>query len=243
MSASEPVFNVPRAVVAVLAIMAGVHLIRMGLPPGFDRWLVYLLAFIPARYTGGPGELPGGALSGLTSPLTHMLVHGDGLHLAINSVALLAFGGGIAHRIGGPRFLAFFAVCGLAGALAFFVFNPGLSVPMVGASGAISGMFGAVMRFAFSQADDNGPSLAERAVHAPLMPLAEALLNPRILITSAALIFVNVLAIWGVNVAGPDAAIAWEAHIGGYLAGLALFGLFDVPQHEISHSHNKPTLH
>lgn len=242
MRETEPVFNVPRAVVAVLVVLAGVHLLRAGLSPGYDRWLVHLLAFIPARYTGATGGLPGGMLAEFASPLTHTLIHGDVLHLGVNSLALLAFGGGIAHRIGGARFLAFFFFCGAAGAALFFAINPYLKVPMVGASGAISGMLGGVMRFSFSQTDYHDASLAERAVHSPLMPLALALRNQRILITTVVIILMNILTIAGINFAGTDAAIAWEAHVGGYLAGLLTFGFFDVPQHRISQSHNKPTL-
>ena len=68
------------------------------------------------------------------------------MHLLINSAWFLAFATPVARRIGPVRFLAFFLLCGVGGALLYLPFN---SAPMVGASGAISGLMGAAMRFLF----------------------------------------------------------------------------------------------
>ena len=72
-------------------------------------------------------------------------MHGDVLHLIVNSAWLLAFGTPLVRRMGSIRFIAFSAVCGIAGALVFWALNPGLLAPMVGASGAISGMMGGLL--------------------------------------------------------------------------------------------------
>lgn len=243
LKAREPIFNVPPAVIGLLGLMAGVHAVRGLLSDDQDNWLVIAAAFIPARYAGMAGELPGGTLASFTSPFTHMGVHGDIVHLIFNAAWLLAFGSAIAKRVGGLRFVAFFVFCGLAGALAFLAVHPGELVPVVGASGAISGLMGAVMRFLFPAMDDGGlRQLREDPSSIRLMGVGEALRDRRLLLATGVWLLLNVLAIVGIGTLGVKGAIAWEAHVGGYLAGLLGFGLFDAKPGSSSQPHNKPTL-
>lgn len=224
----EPIFNVPRTVAVLLAVLVAVHLVRVVVPEQEDVWLVLAGAFIPGRYGPAAGELPGGELALFTSPFTHMLLHGDWVHLAFNSAWLLVFGGAIAERAGTLRFLLFFALCGLGGAAAFYLANPELMQPMVGASGAISGLMGATLRFLFPALDNGGfRRLREAPRSVRLMSLAEALTDRRVLTTSAVLVVLNVLTIIGFGAAQNSAGIAWEAHLGGYIIGIITYGLFD----------------
>ncbi len=226
----EPIFNVPSAVVAVLGVMVAVHVVRQFLSEEDEVWLLLALAFIPARYAGVAAELPGGETASITSFLTHMLVHGDLTHLLFNAAWLLAFGGAIAQRVGSARFLAFAILTGFAGAAAFLAVNPGLLAPMIGASGAIAGLMGGAMRFVFSAIDRGGfGELRENPAGVPLMPLGAALTDRRILLTTGLWLMVNALALLGLGGVESGTGIAWEAHIGGYFAGLVLFGLFDRP--------------
>ena len=230
MERREPIFNVPAAVVGVLALLAGVHLLRQVLSPENDAIMVLSLAFIPARYSGMAAELPGGDLASVTSFLTHALVHADATHLIFNGAWLLAFGGAIALRAGGARFLAFAAATAIAGALAFWALNPGLLAPVVGASGAVAGLMGGTMRFLFRALDRGGlRDLRENPGNIPLMSLADTLRDRRVLLSSSIFLLLNVLAMYGIGTGGAQGPIAWEAHIGGYLAGLFGFGFFDRP--------------
>lgn len=230
MDRREPIFNVPIAVTAVLATLIGVHVGRQLLPDGIDDWVVLALAFIPARYAGFAAELPGGEVASVTSLVTHMAVHGDAGHLLINSAWLLAFGGAIARRTGGWRFLAFSVATGLAGALLFLVLNLGLLAPVVGASGAVSGMMGGTMRFMFAALDRGGVrQLRESPQSVPLMSLSETLRDRRVRIATTLWLLLNVLAVIGIGTGEGRSAIAWEAHIGGFVAGLLGFGLIDRP--------------
>ena len=232
--AHEPIFNVPRPVLVVLAVLVLVHVGRSLVSPEEDLWLLLAGAFIPARYGPMGPELPGGELALFTSPFTHMLLHGDWVHLGLNAAWLLAFGGAIAERTGALRFYLFFVLCGLAGAAAFSLANGDLMQPMIGASGAISGLMGGALRFLFPAFDSGGlRRLREAPRSVPLMPLSEALTDRRILATSAVLVVINVLTIVGFGVAQNSAGIAWEAHLGGYALGLITYGLFDnVSPHE-----------
>ena len=223
-------FNVPGVVLAVIAVLIGVQVARYVMPEEWSAWLTIALAFIPARYSNFPEAIPGGDVASVTSFLTYALVHADVVHLAINSVWLLAFGGAIANRVGARRFLLFSALCAIAGAVGFLAFNIGLPVPMVGASGAVSGMMGGTMRFLFGTIDSGGGlrALRENPRAVQLMPLRQAMLDRRVLAVTGAFLLANILAVFGLG--GVSAGgIAWEAHLGGYFAGLFLFGLFEPP--------------
>lgn len=230
MSDRQPIFNVPTVVIWVVGAFLALHLFRQTLSPDSDIWLVLSLAFIPARYAGYAAELPGGELAAVTSPVTHMLVHGDLTHLVFNSAWMLAFGGAVAQRVGAVRFLVAALVSGLAGALLFLVANFGALMPVVGASGAISGLMGATMRFLFSAMDSGGMWLLRTDPQSVrLMPLTVALRDRRIVTTTAIWVAINLLAIIGFAGVPTEAGIAWEAHLGGYFAGLLAFGLIDAP--------------
>jgi membrane associated rhomboid family serine protease len=242
LSAREPIFNVPAAVIGLLAILVGIHALRSFLSPEQDTWFVLAMAFIPARYAGYAAELPGGDTAAATSFLSHMLVHGDIVHLTFNAAWLLAFGAVIARRIGSVRFLLFAALTGIAGALTFLAVNPGLMAPVIGASGAVAGLMGGTMRFLFKAIDGGGFWRLRHAPETvPLMTLPEALSDRRVQATTAVWLLLNLLALFGIGTMGAQGGIAWEAHVGGYLAGLLGFGLFDAPRP--APLPDQPTLH
>ena len=241
MQAREPIFNVPGVVQAVLAVMIAVHVGRQLMSPEDDLWLVYALAFIPARYAGLAAEIPGGEVAVWTSWVTHMFVHGDVVHLGLNAAWLLAFGGAIAPRIGAMRFLAFAAFCGIAGAATFLTVNPDSINPVIGASGAIAGLMGGTLRFLFSAFDQGGlQELSNPRRRVPLMTLRETLTDRRVLFASAALVAINVAMMLGLASDLSAGRIAWEAHLGGYFAGLFSFGLFDSDLKRSSNSQPNP---
>ncbi len=227
MSRHEPIFNVPRSVMAILGLLVFVQVLLSVLPETWSAWLTLALAFIPARYSGFASSIPGGDVAAVTSFLTYAAVHGDFMHLAINSAWLLAFGGVVANRIGTWRFFLFFAVCSIAGAIAFLMLNQGLMAPMVGASGAISGLMGATMRFLFTALDTDGlRALRENPERVPLMPLSRALTDRRVLLVTGAFLLANLLGVLGFG-SLTQGGIAWQAHLGGYFAGLICYGFFE----------------
>jgi membrane associated rhomboid family serine protease len=224
----EPIFNVPGVALALLALFLAVHVVRWMLSPDQDEWWVAALAFIPARCCGFAAYLPGGQVAGVTSYVTHLFVHGDLPHLLINSAWLLAFGTPVARRIDAVRFLAFFALTGIAGALLYLIVNGGALTQMVGASGAISGLMGASFRFVFRGFEERGARAFTGSVeHIPLTSLPVALRDRRIVTAVALWTILNFVFAWGALRLTEAAGIAWEAHLGGFYAGLLLFGLFD----------------
>jgi membrane associated rhomboid family serine protease len=230
LSERQPIFNVPGVVLGLLASFALVHLVLWNLlPVGDSEWLVVALAFIPARIAGVTADVPGGTVATYTSFITHQFVHGSLPHLIINSAWLLAFGSPIARRTDAWRCLAFFLLCGIAGAFAYLAFNGPAQILVVGASGAISGLMGAAIRFVFASMREGGRGLANVS-RTPLMSLGETLRDRRLLMVIGGWTILNVLLGQGAVGLMEAAGIAWEAHLGGFYAGLLLYGAFDRPQ-------------
>jgi membrane associated rhomboid family serine protease len=222
----QPVFNVPGIVAGVLGVLVLVHGVRQLLSDRVDDGVLGLFAFNPARYdvAGFPGEPWAGPLSFLS----HALLHGDWLHLAINGAWLLAVGSPIARRTSAGGFLGLFALCGAGGALLFLALHPGLDGSLVGASGAISGLMGAVFRLLFAaRTAADRELLSSTPADAPRLSLAETFTSRSALTAIGVWVVVNMLAAFGLGGLAAPGAIAWEAHLGGFLTGLLSFDLFD----------------
>jgi membrane associated rhomboid family serine protease len=162
--------------------------------------------------------------------LTYALIHADWTHYVVNAIWLLPFGSAVARRFGPARFIAFFAVTAAAGAAAHLATHAGDQAPVIGASAAISGTMAAAMRFAFQR---GGPlSFWRRGEEAdyrvPAIPLSGVLRDPRVLMFLFVWLGINLLfGLGSAPLAGENQTVAWQAHIGGFAAGLLLFSWFD----------------
>lgn len=224
----EAAVNLPGVVLGSIGVLFAIHLARQALSAPVDFEVVLLFAFLPLRYLA-PDLLPGGLGSAVWSPVTYSLLHGSWMHVIVNCVWLAAFGAAVARRFGAGRFLAFCALTAVGGAAAHLLSHWGEPVPMVGASGAVSGLTAGALRFAFGP---GGPlsrfGASDGAVYRrPAEPLVKALSDRRALVFLAVWFGINLATGAGALVSDGAATIAWQAHIGGFLAGLALFPLFD----------------
>lgn len=246
----EPLFNIPTVIVALLAVLALIHGVRtVMLDEDQDIWLLLYCAFIPARYDSSlvlGGILPGGLGAEIWTFVTYALLHGSWMHLIVNGVWLLAFGSALARRFGTSRFLAFFAVTAAAGAAMHLLTNAGSQAPMIGASASISGAMAAAMRFAFQRGGPLGAlrSDEDAAFRVPAIPLTGVLSDPRVLVFLAVWFGINLLfGLGSQSITGGDEIVAWQAHIGGFLAGLLLFSWFDPKHDRPPYIASGPTLH
>ena len=230
----EPAFNVPSVILALLVVLAMIHAVRtLLIGDALNVELLLTFAFIPARYDSSVvlgGVLPGGSAAEVWTFVTYALIHADWMHLIVNSIWLLPFGSALTRRIGSLRFLAFFVVTAAAGAALHLATHAGQPAPMIGASAAVSGTMAAAMRFAFQR---GGPlsflrSNDDADYRVPALPLTGVLRDPAVLAFLAVWFGVNlVFGLGSLQIAGENQAIAWQAHIGGFVAGLILFSWFD----------------
>lgn len=185
-------------------------LIQSGLGErALQQWFM-MFGVVPARFAQGDW------LWGGVTLVTSMFLHGGWLHILSNLWTLWIFGDNVEERMGHGRFLVFYLVAGIAGGVAQVVLNWGSVVPGVGASGAIAGVLGAYLL------------LFPRAQVDLLIPI---FIFPWVVTVPAVLylgfwglmqFFSGVLSL-GVVTAG---GIAYWAHVGGFVAGLVLVGLF-----------------
>lgn len=229
----EPIFNIPPVIIAVLAVLVLIHVVRIYLlSEQQDVEFLLTFAFIPVRYDSSVmlgDALPGGGAD-VWSFVTYAFIHADWTHLLVNSIWLLPFGSAVARRFGTVRFLAFFAVTAAAGAALHLATHAGEQFPMIGASAAISGTMAAAMRFSFQR---GGPLTLigradDSAYRVPAIPLRNVLSDARVVLFVAVWFGINILfGVGSLPITGSSQSVAWQAHIGGFLAGLFLFSWFD----------------
>lgn len=190
----QPMFNLPPMTKALLVVNLMVFAAMLLLPDDTADRLIELFGFMPARY----GASQGMTWPAIADPITYQFLHGSFAHVGANMLGLVAFGAGVEQRLGSWRFLAFYLLCGVAGAFTEFAIEPGSGEVMIGASAAISGLFGAILRF--------------RAFRRGFWTLV--------------VLWMLVNAVTGITGAGSEAEpVAWIAHVGGFVAGLILFPL------------------
>jgi membrane associated rhomboid family serine protease len=224
----EPVFNLPRVVLVLIGLCAAIHLLRTYLlDVDQDRLVLNYLAFVPAFYSSRMLIDP----FSFTTPVTYSLLHGSLPHLAVNMIWLAAFGSPLANRLGTARFALFWVVASLAAAALHFAVHPFDQAPLVGASGAISGMMGAAARFGFRIRRSAGRA----AFGGPILPIGHALRLRGVVTFLAVWMAVN-LATGLLGMSGEAGQIAWEAHIGGFAVGFFFIHWFD-PQRPPLRSH------
>ena len=252
----ERIFNIPPVVIAVCVVLLAIHGIgTMLTAETYGRWLIRF-AFVPGRFTFAfdpdrvsaafnviartdelraqiAAHFLGDGTPQWWTIFTYAFLHGSWTHVGLNCLWLVAFGGAVAKRFHAIRFLLLLIVSAIFGAFAHYLAHAADLEPVIGASAAVSGAMGAATRFVF-QADspfrlgvsDDRDDMLRR----PALTLLQTITSKRSLTFILIWFFTNV--IFGVTGAMPgneSATIAWEAHIGGFLAGLILFAAFDPP--------------
>ena len=216
----EPVFNMPGVVIAFIVLCVGIHLVRLYvLDKEQEFWLLVQGAFIPIRYSG---EFPIDIYA-FTSPVSYSLLHGGIAHLAVNMIWLAAFGSPLASRIGPLRFILFWIATSLAAAGLHYVIYSTSPAPLIGASGAISGMMGAAARFGFRI----DRSAARPAFGGPVLPISDVFRMRGTVAFLGIWMVINLVTGLVGFVPGEESQIAWEAHIGGFVVGFFFVSIFD----------------
>ena len=253
----EPMFNAPAIVVALAIVFVGTYAAFAWASAEMQDLVIRNFAFVPGRLTVSfwPAEAIKLLIRANTDPaaleqartmrdlhalssgpklwtlLSYALLHGSWTHVLLNTIWLLAFGPPVARRFGTPRFLAFMATTAIASALVHWASAPMDFSPLIGASGADSGLMGAATRFMFQPGAPLGSAGFRSEVEIERIPAAsfkELLADRRALIFLGVWLVTNFVFGAFAQVLGlSDVPVAWVAHLGGFFAGIVLFPLFD----------------
>lgn len=197
----QPAFNAPPGTTWLCVGLVGAFALYKFLPADAQRWLLEHFALIPVLFfaqmkAGGLGPLE------LLPLVSYSFLHADWMHVLINAAMLLAFGSLIERHLGTVLFLVFFVVAGIAGGLAQLWWTGPEQAIVLGASAGVYGAIGAAVLLLF-----NTRIAASRR---------------RALIFVAVIMGLNLLfGFVGGGLLSDGATIAWPAHVGGFVAGLA----------------------
>ena len=196
----ERAINLPPAVMWLIVINLAIQAVRsLLLDDATDDMMVLNLGLVPASYTAG-----GSLVSQLLAPITYQFLHGGWLHVGINMVSLAAFGAPVERLLGVPRFVLFYLSAGVVAGFVQVLLYPASHDPVIGASGAVSGVFGAV-----------------------LMLLRYVGSLPSLYPVAGIWIALNVFfGLFGGMPGAAGAQVAWAAHVGGFLYGLVAIRFF-----------------
>ncbi len=209
-----PIITVTTIVLCVL-----VFLYEVSLPAHNNEIFVYMYGAIPAvvfGYVQLPPEFMNLPVYGTL--LSSMFLHGGWMHLIGNMLYLWIFGNNIEDVMGHTKFVLFYAICGVVAALSHAFIDPESTIPMIGASGAISGVLGAYLML-FPR--------ARVLVFIPIGFFSQMIYVPAAVVLG--LWFLMQVFSGGMNVGHEGGGVAFFAHIGGFIAGMILIGFFKHP--------------
>jgi membrane associated rhomboid family serine protease len=225
----EPVFLVPAGVTVLAGVLAVIHLAStLFLNADGQVQLLFWFAFQPYRAVLAEFD-PSIALPLIWTPFTHALLHAGWDHLLINVAWLVIFATPVVRRYGVWAMLALFFVSAAGGAAFFAATTLHSQIYLIGASGGVAGLTGAAIRFIFQPVlmthnrETGEPVILGRR----LAGIGEVFRNPRSryfaliwLLLNAAVPLVPVLT-------GTSLNVAWQAHLGGFVAGFLLVRVFE----------------
>jgi membrane associated rhomboid family serine protease len=214
----------PVVTISIIVVCALIYIWQYWLSgPGAAERIAFGYGLIPAVLFGSeslPPEVP--TVPPLATIFTSMFLHGGFLHLAGNLLYLWVFGNNIEDSMGHGRFIAFYLACGVGASIAQALPDTSSQIPMIGASGAISGVLGAYML------------LFPRARVLLGLPLGFVIIQlgrfPAIWVLASWFVLQLVMGASEVaavrQAGGSQGGVAWGAHIGGFVVGMLLIPLF-----------------
>ncbi len=209
----NPTATFPFFTILLIIANVAVFAYQVSLGPANMKPFVEKMAVVPDEITRGF------ALSEYTTLLTSLFLHGGPLHLIFNMLFLWIFGNNIEDALGHLPFIFFYLLCGITASVAHIVLHASSNVPVIGASGAISGVLGAYL------------ILYPRARVLAAVPILFFIRIVRVPAAFLLIVWIALQVIYGLpslrsSDAQGGAGVAWFAHIGGFAAGIALLPLF-----------------
>jgi len=225
----EPIFLLPGAVTAVVGLLVAVHLAStLVLNQDGQLQLVFWFAFQPLRILAAADDLTL-AIPLIWTPFTHALLHGGWEHLLVNVAWFAIFATPVARRYGAGPMLAIFFISAAAGAALFAATTLYSGLYLIGASGGVAGLTGAAVRFIFQPVIvSQHPETGERVIIGRrLASLGELMADNRARFFVLIWVVLNAAVPLLPLVTGMEMSVAWQAHLGGFFAGILMVGLFE----------------
>lgn len=196
-----PIINLPPLTKYLIILMILVHVVLEWFVSDADHlYMVFNFGYIPAIWTGQSQYAFD--INALISPISYIFLHGSWTHLIVNVVMLMAFGAGVEKWMGQRKFLEFFVLCGFMAIVAQTLLFPTSENPVIGASGAESGLFAAILMLLQSKGQ---------------LPTGKYGIWP------FAALWVGISIVFGLIDGGlTNGSIAWATHLGGFLGGFIL---------------------
>jgi membrane associated rhomboid family serine protease len=211
----NPSFRPQIMTVSFIVVCVLVWLWQLSFGAQGGQRIVYALGVVPASLLGQqqlPPELS--LVAPWMTMFTSMFMHGGWMHLIGNMLYLWVFGDNVEDAMGHGRFVAFYLLCGVAAVLAQALPDPSSTIPMVGASGAISGVLGAYLL------------LYPHARVLVAIPLGFYLHTMRIPAGLVLVLWFGLQLLSSAMAQPGQGGVAFRAHIGGFIAGMILIPLF-----------------
>jgi membrane associated rhomboid family serine protease len=195
-------FSTPWVTITLIVVNVAAFLFQLSLDPFTRNDFIHIFGFVPETHAW-------------FAVFTSMFLHGGWAHLLGNMLFLWVFGDNIEDILGHFKYIAFYVLCGVAAAYGQYLLDPGSRIPMVGASGAISGIMGAYM---------------VKFPHSRIVMLFFALFIFTFEVPAWLMLiywfFIQLISGAGsIAEAGSRGGTAFFAHVGGFLAGVALIYL------------------
>lgn len=211
----NPTQSRPVVTIALVAACVLVFLWQLSLGPELGQRAIYALGVIPAVLLGDVQLAPElQIVPPAATILTSMFMHGGWMHLIGNMLYLWIFGDNVEDSMGRGRFIVFYVLCGAAAAMAQALPDTSSHIPMVGASGAISGVLGAYLL------------LHPHARVLVMIPFGFFLHTVRLPAGMVLALWFVLQLVSNVMTQAGQGGVAFRAHIGGFIAGMLLVGIF-----------------
>lgn len=225
----EPIFLLPGDVTAVIGALVAIHLAStLVLNQAGQMQLVFWFAFQPLRIIAGLDDLSL-AVPLIWTPFSHALLHAGWEHLLVNTAWFAIFATPVSRRYGAGPMMAIFFLAAAAGAALFAATTLYSGSYLIGASGGVAGLTGAAVRFIFQPVIvAQHPESGERVVLGRrLASFGDLWRDSRARLFILIWVLLNAAVPLLPLITGTQMSVAWQAHLGGFFAGIVVVGWFE----------------
>jgi membrane associated rhomboid family serine protease len=213
---NNPTETLPFITVSIIILNIAVYIYQLSLGHDYERF-IFSMGAIPNKIINNSDVIPMISLSAFLTIYSSMFLHGSLLHLISNMLYLWIFGNNIEDAMGHIRFIFFYLISGSMAAFAHILTDIDSRIPMIGASGAVSGVLGAYIL------------LYPRAKVLTLVMIGffvRLVRIPAIYLLGFWILIQFLFGMTSLTVRDSSGGVAWFAHIGGFITGFILINIF-----------------